>query len=44
MQRCIYEEVRYGPDDQAKMFYKNREISKEDDDAPRLQKMAAEHP
>jgi hypothetical protein len=38
------EEVGYGPDDQAKMFYKIREIQGEDDDAPRLQKMVAEHP
>lgn len=38
------EEVGYGPDDQAKMFYKIRELQGKDDDAPRLQKMAAEHP
>ena len=38
------EEVGYGPDDQAKMFYKIRELQGQDDDAPRLQKMAAEHP
>jgi hypothetical protein len=38
------EEVGYGPDDQAKMFYKIRNLQGQDDDAPRLQKMAAEHP
>jgi len=38
------EEVGYGPDDQSKMFYKIRELQGEDDDAPRIQKMAAEHP
>ena len=38
------EEVGYGPDDQAKMFYKIRNLQGKDDDAPRLQKMAAEHP
>jgi len=38
------EEVGYGPDDQAKMFYKIRDLQGEDDDAPRLQKMVAEHP
>ena len=38
------EEVGYGPDDQSKMFYKIRELQGRDDDAPRIQKMAAEHP
>ena len=38
------DEVGYGPDDQSKMFYKIRNIQGRDDDAPRLQKMAAEHP
>ena len=38
------EEVGYGPDDQSKMFYKIRNLQGKDDDAPRIQKMAAEHP
>ena len=41
---AFQEEVGYGPDDQAKMFYKIRNLQGKDDDAPRLQKMAAEHP
>ena len=41
---AFQEEVGYGADDQSKMFYKIRELQGEDDDAPRIQKMAAEHP
>ena len=41
---AFQEEVGYGPDDQSKMFYKIRELQGKDDDAPRIQKMAAEHP
>jgi hypothetical protein len=42
--QAFQEEVGYGPDDQSKMFYKIRELQGKDDDAPRIQKMAAEHP
>jgi hypothetical protein len=42
--QAFQEEVGYGPDDQSKMFYKIRNLQGQDDDAPRLQKMAAEHP
>lgn len=43
--QAFNEEVGRGPDDQAKMFYLMREIEgNKDDDAPRPQKMAAEHP
>lgn len=38
------EEVGRGPDDQAKMFYKTREIQGLDDDAPRMDKTLGEHP
>jgi len=38
------QEIGYGPDDQAKMFYKIRELQNQDDDAPRLEKMVAENP
>lgn len=41
---AFQEEIGYGPDDQSKMFYKIRDLQGEDDDAPRLQKMVAEHP
>ena len=38
------EEIGRGPDDQAKMFYKTRELQGEDDDAPRMDKTLGEHP
>ncbi len=38
------EEVGRGPDDQAKMFYKTRELQEKDDDAPRMDKTMGEHP
>ncbi len=38
------EEVGRGPDDQAKMFYKTRELQGLDDDAPRMDKTMGEHP
>ena len=38
------EEIGRGPDDQAKMFYKVRDLQGEDDDAPRMDKTMGEHP
>ena len=38
------EEIGRGPDDQAKMFYKTRELQGLDDDAPRMDKTLGEHP
>ena len=38
------EEIGRGPDEQAKMFYKTREIKGLDDDAPRMDKTLGEHP
>jgi hypothetical protein len=38
------EEVGYGADDQAKMFYKIRDEQGLDDDAPRMDKTMGEHP
>jgi hypothetical protein len=38
------EEIGRGPDEQAKMFYKMREIQGLDDDAPRMDKTLGEHP
>ena len=38
------EEVGYGADDQAKMFYKVRDEQGLDDDAPRMDKTVGEHP
>lgn len=38
------EEVGRGPDEQAKMFYKTRELQGLDDDAPRMDKTLGEHP
>ncbi len=38
------EEIGYGADDQAKMFYKVRDEQGLDDDAPRMDKTMGEHP
>jgi hypothetical protein len=38
------EEIGRGPDEQAKMFYKMRELQGLDDDAPRMDKTLGEHP
>ena len=38
------EEIGRGPDEQAKMFYKTRELQGLDDDAPRMDKTLGEHP
>ncbi len=38
------EEISYGRDDQAKMFYKVRDEQGLDDDAPRMDKTMGEHP
>ena len=38
------EEIGYGRDDQAKMFYAVRDEQGEDDDAPRMDKTMGEHP
>jgi hypothetical protein len=38
------EEIGRGPDEQAKMFYKTRELQGKDDDAPRFDKTLGEHP
>ena len=38
------EEIGRGPDDQAKMFYKIRDLQGKDSDAPRMDKTMGEHP
>ena len=38
------EEIGRGADDQAKMFYKTRDLQGKDDDAPRMDKTMGEHP